>query len=60
VLLRLRQESLAKFQHDPAAAEKLLAVGRAPRDATLPAEDVAAWAAVCSIVLNLSEALTKP
>ncbi|MFO0917656.1 MAG: DUF1553 domain-containing protein [Planctomycetaceae bacterium] len=60
VLLQLRQDSLAKFQHDPAAVGKLLTVGRAAPDPAHPAEDVAAWAAVCSVVMNLSEALTKP
>jgi hypothetical protein len=49
----------AKFAADPAAAEKLLAAGEWPRDPRLNTTDHAALAAVCSLVLNLDEALTR-
>jgi hypothetical protein len=40
-------------------AERLLAVGASPRDASIPAPEHAAYATVCLSVLNLDEALTK-
>ena len=44
---------------DPAAATKYLAQGEAPRDDTLDAREVAAYAAVASMILNLDAAVTK-
>jgi hypothetical protein len=44
---------------DPAAAEKLLAVGESPRDPALDPVEHAALAAVCLGILNLDEALTR-
>jgi hypothetical protein len=52
---RVRRE----FAADPQAARKFLGVGESPRDAKLDAVEHAAWAAVCSAILNLDEALTK-
>ncbi len=52
---RVRRE----FAADPAAAQKLLAVGESPRDPSLDAVEHAAWTAVCLAILNLDEALTK-
>jgi hypothetical protein len=59
-------ESLLKFltaQRDhfrsmPADAEKLVKVGLAPA-ADLPAAELAAWASVCRVVLNLNETITR-
>ena len=44
---------------DPAAAQKLLAVGESPADEKLPAPELAAWTLVASQVMNLDESLTK-
>ena len=57
------QKSLASMeQHytaDPAAARELIAVGEKPRDAAIPAPELAAWTMVVSEVFNLDETLNK-
>lgn len=52
-------EARSRYKEDPAAAEKTLAIGESPRDASLPAPEHAAWALVCNLVLNLDETLTQ-
>ena len=54
-LTRLR----AQYAADPAAAELLLKVGKSQRDESIPAAEHAAWAAICGLLLNLDETLTK-
>ena len=54
-----RPASRAKYRNDGAAAKKLLAVGESPRDATLDAAEVAAWAMVATAILNLDETLNR-
>jgi hypothetical protein len=49
----------AHFAANPAAAEKLLAAGESKRNPRLSAVDLAALAAVCNVILNLDEAITK-
>ncbi len=49
-----------QFASDPDAAERLLAIGESPRNQQLDPLDHAAWAALCSLILNLDETLTKP
>ena len=39
--------------------EKLLGVGESPRDPALDAADLAAWATVASMILNLDETITR-
>ena len=56
-LMHSRQYSA--YRDDRPAAEKFLAVGEWPRDATLDPVDHAALAAVCLGILNLDEALTR-
>jgi hypothetical protein len=59
-LLLQRLEYLkTQFGEDKAAAGKLLAVGESKRDAKLDANEHAAWTALCQLVLNLDEAITK-
>ena len=53
------QRSLSEFRQEPLAAERLLAVGESPREASLDAVTHAAWTGLCLAVLNLDEALTK-
>jgi len=50
----------ARFQKDPAAAAKLLAVGHAPRDPKADPVELAAWTVATSTLLNLDEAISKP
>lgn len=52
---RLLSGMRRKFAEDPSAAEALLAIGEAARDAALPAADVAAWTQL-SLALLASDA----
>ena len=49
----------AQFGRDRTAAEKLLTVGRAPREKLWTDEELAAWTTVASLLLNLDEAISK-
>jgi len=49
----------ATFRADPASAEALLGVGIAPRPADVDTVELAAWTAVCRVLLNLHETLTR-
>lgn len=54
-LTRLRDD----FAAHPEDAAAFLKVGTSPVDTSLPASDLAAAAAVASMILNLDETLTK-
>jgi hypothetical protein len=58
-LLKQLRAGLAEFARDAAAADRLLQVGEKPRDKTLKVVDVAAYATVASLILNLDEVITK-
>jgi hypothetical protein len=59
-LLLQRLEYLkTQFSEDKDAAPKLLAVGESKRDESLDPNEHAAWTALCQLILNLDEALTK-
>ncbi|HET6247525.1 MAG TPA: PSD1 and planctomycete cytochrome C domain-containing protein [Tepidisphaeraceae bacterium] len=53
----VRQHEL--YQKNPQAAAKFLAVGESPRNEKLDQAELAAWATVASVMLNLDEAITK-
>jgi len=59
LLVRAFQSQLDRFQSKPGSAEKFLAQGEAPKAAGLPANQLAAYATIASIVLNLDEVVTK-
>jgi hypothetical protein len=59
VLRSLLQEQRAEFEQDRASMEEFLAVGAFEADAALDPVDLAAWATVASILLNLDETLMK-
>lgn len=60
MLLLQRLEYLkTQFSEDKDAAQKLLAVGESKREEKLDANEHAAWTALCQLVLNLDEAITK-
>ena len=59
VLRRVFDQQRARFQADPSAAAKLLSVGESPRTEQLPAQELAAWAALANVILNLDETVTK-
>jgi hypothetical protein len=54
-LVKLR----AQFAADPAAARQLAAVGEAARPESLDPVEHAAWTALCSLLFNLDETLSK-
>lgn len=54
-LTRLRSD----FTADPAAAERWLSIGASPVDPVLPRPELAAYAAVASLLLNLDATITK-
>jgi hypothetical protein len=59
-ILRKRLAVLREqFAADRAGAEALLKVGESPRAAALPVTEHAAFTALCQLVLNLDEALSK-
>ncbi|QEG38629.1 PSD1 and planctomycete cytochrome C domain-containing protein [Roseimaritima ulvae] len=49
----------AKYDNQPAAAEKLLDIGETPRDAALDPSQHAAMTMTASLMMNLDEAITK-
>ena len=52
-------DHLVRFRADPKAAEALASAGEAPRDPRFDVSELAAYAAVASLMLNLDEAITK-
>jgi hypothetical protein len=50
---------LAEFARDPDAATKLLAIGEAQPSDKYPPTEIAAYATVCNLLMNLDEVLTK-
>ena len=50
---------LARFRDDPAAARKLLTTGDKKPDPKRAPAELAAYATVCGMILNLDEAVTK-
>jgi hypothetical protein len=59
VLLRSLSAQLEYFENDPQAAASLLAVGEKHNDARLVAQELAAYAVVGSLILNLDEVITR-
>ncbi len=59
VLGKLFGEQLAAYRQDAAAVKKLLAVGESPVDGKLDPAELAAWAMVASVILNLDETVNK-
>jgi hypothetical protein len=58
-LRKMEQHFLTNYEHDPADARALLAVGDSKADSRIPPADLAAWTLVASEILNLDESLTK-
>ncbi|MBL8179498.1 MAG: DUF1553 domain-containing protein [Bryobacterales bacterium] len=59
VLLGGFRNQLDFYQTHPDAAAKLLNQGDSPRDERLPVDELAAYATVASLLLNLDETITK-
>jgi hypothetical protein len=58
ILQQQLKEMLTAYRADESAARALIAVGESPRDATIPAAELAAYTAVANIILNLDEVIT--
>ncbi|MCY2964669.1 MAG: PSD1 and planctomycete cytochrome C domain-containing protein [Planctomycetota bacterium] len=59
ILRRAYDRQATLFRGNPEAAQKLLAVGAAQRDASLDPTEHAALTSVCLAILNLDESLTR-
>ncbi|HEX3132415.1 MAG TPA: DUF1553 domain-containing protein, partial [Planctomycetota bacterium] len=58
VLTRELEHARTYYRSHPQDAAKLLSVGQSPVDPTLDYADVAAFAVIASLILNLDEAMT--
>jgi hypothetical protein len=59
ILLTRLKQLRSQYASDPDGAGQLLSVGDSPRDDKLDAIEHAAYTGLCSLVLNLDEALTR-
>lgn len=59
VLARLYRDQRARYEANPEAAGKLLAVGLAPLPPAVDKVELAAWTAVARAILNLHETITR-
>lgn len=59
VLLRAWREQLEVFRDRPGEALAYVSHGEAPRDAALDVPELAAYASVASLILNLNQTVTK-
>ena len=59
ILLGRLEKLRAQFRAEPAAARELTAAGEAPRPDGLDVVEHAAWTSLCSLIMNLDEALSK-
>jgi hypothetical protein len=59
LLLDTFRENFSEYQSNPDGANKVIHVGGTKPDASLPAEELAAWTLVANLVLNLDEVVVK-
>ena len=59
VLLGNLRSQLEYFRGHPQEATRLLAVGAKPSDTKLNSEELASYAVIASLILNLDEVITK-
>ncbi|MDZ4657142.1 MAG: PSD1 and planctomycete cytochrome C domain-containing protein [Bythopirellula sp.] len=59
VLARALGRERARYAADESAAREFLALGESPRDETIPLAEHAAWSQVATLLLNLSETVTR-
>jgi len=59
VLTRALERERQRYARDKTAARKYLAVGESPRGQTISPAEHAAWAQVASLIMNLSETVTR-
>ncbi|MGE0144339.1 MAG: DUF1549 and DUF1553 domain-containing protein [Planctomycetota bacterium] len=59
ILLDLLARARARHAADPSSCAALLGVGTFPLDGSEPPHELAAWTAVCRVILNLHETVTR-
>jgi hypothetical protein len=59
VLRHRYEQQRARFASDADAASRFINAGQYPLDPLLDVRELAAWMAVCNMVLNLDEVLTR-
>jgi hypothetical protein len=59
VILKALARERARYAADNERAMKVLTPGESPRDSTIPAAEHAAWMQVATLILNLSETVTR-
>ena len=59
VLTASYHRNLDRYKTEPAVAEKFLTAGESERDKRLDGTELAAYATVASVILNLDETVTK-
>jgi hypothetical protein len=59
ILLAAFERQLAEYRKHPEKASRLLQVGESKADPRLDAAELASYASVCSLILNLDESVTK-
>jgi len=59
VLADIYQQQVAAFEKNKEGAEKLLKVGAFQAESNLNKSELAAWATIATMLLNLDEAVTK-
>jgi hypothetical protein len=58
-VLRALARERSRYAADDERAQKALSLGESPRDATIPAAEHAAWMQIATLLLNLSETVTR-
>ncbi len=59
ILDRTLQQQLTTYRNDKEAAKKLVSVGDLPKPADMNDSELAAWTALCNVLLNLNETITN-
>ena len=59
VLSRLLEQQQSTYRTDAESAKKLIAVGDLPRPENLKESELAAWTAICNVLLNLNETISN-
>ncbi len=59
ILTAILNQQQRVFQNNKPAAMKLIGVGEAPTDKTVPPEELAAWTIITSTIFNMDETVTK-
>ena len=59
ILARALDQQLTTYRNDKEAAKKLVSVGDLPKPASVDESELAAWTALCNVILNLNETISN-